>query len=77
MEGGGRRYDCIYIAMSFSRRWEQHYHSRRKELSPFFPLPFDLDFCEPKCSGVLMVCFKDGKGPYVSEHKPVPASTGL
>lgn len=43
----------------------------------FFPLPFDLDFCESKCSGVLMVCFKDGKGPYVSEHKPVPASTGL
>lgn len=66
---------CIYIAMSFSRSWKWHYYSWRKEC--FFPLPFDLDFCELKCSGVLMVCFKDGKGPYVSEHKPVPVSTGL
>lgn len=47
------------------------------EKTSLFSLPFDLDFCEPKCSGVLTVRFKDGKGPYVSERKPVPASTGL
>lgn len=44
-----------------------HYYSWRRALSSL-PLPFDLDFSEPKYSGVLMVSFKDGKGPYVSEH---------
>lgn len=43
------------------------YYSWRRALS-FLPLPFDLDFSEPKYSGVLMVSFKDGRGPYVSEH---------
>lgn len=55
------------------------YYSWRRALS-FLPLPFDLDFSEPKYSGVLMVSFKDGKGPYVSEHnlsQPAPGFVWL
>lgn len=72
---GKKRY-CISTAMSFSRSWKRHYYSWRKELSLFSP-PFWFRLLWAKVFRVLMVCFKDGKGPYVSEHKPVPASTGL
>lgn len=43
---GKKKYYCISIAMSFYRSWEQHYYSRKKR-PHFFPLPFDLGFCEP------------------------------
>jgi hypothetical protein len=52
------------------------YYSWRRELF-FLYLLFDLNFCEPKCSGVLMVCLKDGKGPLCARTQPVQASKGL